>query len=26
MMQAWADCLDELREAGKVIPLRRERP
>jgi integrase len=24
MMQAWADHLDELREAGKVIPLRRE--
>ena len=24
MMQAWADYLDELREAGKVIPLRRE--
>jgi integrase len=24
MMQAWADCLDELRDAGKVIPLRRE--
>jgi integrase len=23
MMQAWADYLDELREAGKVIPLRR---
>jgi integrase len=26
MMQAWADYLDELREAGKVIPLRRENP
>ena len=25
MMQAWADYLDELRDAGKVIPLRRER-
>jgi integrase len=25
MMQTWADYLDELREAGKVIPLRRER-
>ena len=24
MMQAWADYLDELREAGTVIPLRRE--
>jgi len=24
MMQAWADYLDELREAGRVIPLRRE--
>jgi len=24
MMQAWADYLDELRLAGKVIPLRRE--
>jgi hypothetical protein len=24
MMQAWADYLDELREAGKIIPLRRE--
>ena len=24
MMQTWADYLDELREAGKVIPLRRE--
>jgi integrase len=24
MMQAWAEYLDELREAGKVIPLRRE--
>ena len=24
MMQAWADYLDELRDAGKVIPLRRE--
>ena len=24
MMQAWADYLDELREAGKVIPLRRK--
>jgi integrase len=24
MMQAWADYLDELRHAGKVIPLRRE--
>jgi integrase len=24
MMQAWADYLDELREAGKVIPLRHE--
>ena len=24
MMQAWADYLDELREAGKVILLRRE--
>ena len=24
MMQAWADYLDELRAAGKVIPLRRE--
>jgi integrase len=24
MMQAWADHLDELREAGKVVPLRRE--
>lgn len=24
MMQAWADYLGELREAGKVIPLRRE--
>jgi len=24
MMQAWADHLDELRDAGKVIPLRRE--
>jgi hypothetical protein len=23
-MQAWADYLDELRDAGKVIPLRRE--
>jgi len=25
MMLAWGDYLDELREAGKVIPLRRER-
>ena len=24
MMQAWSDYLDELREAGKVITLRRE--
>ena len=24
MMQTWADYLDDLREAGKVIPLRRE--
>jgi hypothetical protein len=24
MMQAWADHLDELRETGKIIPLRRE--
>ena len=24
MMQAWADYLDGLRDAGKVIPLRRE--
>ncbi len=24
MMQAWADYLDELRQAGKVVPLRRE--
>jgi hypothetical protein len=24
MMQAWADYLDELSGAGKVIPLRRE--
>jgi integrase len=24
MMQAWADYLDDLRDAGKVIPLRRE--
>jgi integrase len=24
MMQAWADYLDELRDAGKVIPLRSE--
>ena len=24
MMQAWADYLDELRDVGKVIPLRRE--
>jgi integrase len=24
MMQAWADHLDELRDAGKVVPLRRE--
>ena len=24
MMQAWADYLDELRDAGKVIPLGRE--
>ena len=24
MMQAWADYLDELREAGKVIPLQRK--
>ena len=24
MMQAWADYLDELRDAGRVIPLRRE--
>jgi integrase len=24
MMQAWADYLDELRDAGKVVPLRRE--
>ena len=24
MMQGWADYLDELRDAGKVIPLRRE--
>ena len=24
VMQAWADYLDELRDAGKVIPLRRE--
>ena len=24
MMQAWADYLDELREEGKVIPLRRD--
>jgi integrase len=24
MMQAWADYLDELRNAGKVIPMRRE--
>ena len=24
MMHAWADYLDELRDAGKVIPLRRE--
>ena len=23
-MQAWANYLDELRDAGKVIPLRRE--
>jgi len=23
-MQAWTEYLDELREAGKVIPLRRE--
>jgi acyl-CoA synthetase (NDP forming) len=23
-LQRWADYLDELREAGKVIPLRRE--
>jgi len=23
-MQAWADYLDELRDAGKVVPLRRE--
>jgi integrase len=25
MMQAWADYLDELRDAGKVIPLQREK-
>jgi hypothetical protein len=24
MMQTWAEYLDELRDAGKVIPLRRE--
>ena len=24
MIQAWADYLDKLRDAGKVIPLRRE--
>jgi hypothetical protein len=24
MMQTWADYLDELRDAGKVVPLRRE--
>src|SRR5215470_14586423 len=24
MMQAWADYLDELRDAGKVVPMRRE--
>ena len=24
IMQTWADYLDELRDAGKVIPLRRE--
>lgn len=24
MMQTWADYLDELREVGKVLPLRRE--
>ena len=24
MMQAWADYLDALRDAGKVVPLRRE--
>jgi len=24
MIQAWADYLDELRDAGRVIPLRRE--
>jgi integrase len=24
MMQAWADYLDELREAGKILPLRRK--
>ena len=24
MMQAWADYLDELRDTGKIIPLRRE--
>jgi hypothetical protein len=24
IMQAWADYLDELRDAGKVVPLRRE--
>jgi integrase len=24
MMQAWSDYLDELREAGKVLPLMRE--
>jgi integrase len=24
MMQTWADYLDELKDAGKVVPLRRE--
>jgi len=24
MMQAWADYLDELRDGGKLVPLRRE--
>ena len=24
MMQAWTDYLDELKDAGKIVPLRRE--
>ena len=25
MMQAWADCLDGLRNGGNILPLRRKR-